>query len=184
MSVAGKNRNTQQMLKEDRNFLVFNIIDFISSKTLTLCWLRMCRIFSKPNISDMTISIFAPATIWLPLHEKTTCNWCRGIPISTSIWRLLTRLMGFWTKPREVATINSTKTNTASGITNRMRRILTKCSVCRRIKYFEAGIVLGSSGQEVSTTRVLSFGTRTSLKRQTISQWLKWHGVRLTVPKK
>jgi DNA (cytosine-5)-methyltransferase 1 len=33
MSVAGKNRNVEQMLKDDRNYLVFKIIDFIKIKS-------------------------------------------------------------------------------------------------------------------------------------------------------
>jgi len=33
MSVAGKNRNTKQMLKDERNYLIFKIIDFIKLKS-------------------------------------------------------------------------------------------------------------------------------------------------------
>ena len=33
MSVAGKNRNTEQMLNDERNYLVFKIIDFIKLKS-------------------------------------------------------------------------------------------------------------------------------------------------------
>lgn len=33
MSVAGKNRNTEQMLNDERNYLVFKIIDFINLKS-------------------------------------------------------------------------------------------------------------------------------------------------------
>ena len=32
MSVAGKNRNIAQMLNDERNYLVFKIIDFIKLK--------------------------------------------------------------------------------------------------------------------------------------------------------
>lgn len=34
MSVAGKNRSTDEMLKDERNYLVFKIIDFIKIKNL------------------------------------------------------------------------------------------------------------------------------------------------------
>jgi DNA (cytosine-5)-methyltransferase 1 len=33
MSIAGKNRNIEQMLTDDRNFLIFKIIDFIQIKS-------------------------------------------------------------------------------------------------------------------------------------------------------
>ena len=114
MSVAGKNRNVTQMLTDERNFLVFKIIDFIKAKLPTYVLIENVPTFLKLELPYKDRIFNIPDLLTLLFKNKYTIeaevldSSCFGVPQkrSRAIIKLYKKGLSWdWPSTEEIVTV-------------------------------------------------------------------------------